>query len=117
MIVIPLSDWFRLPRLGSEGFRRLMIAGVEYESRNGFRIREGSDLQAIKNLLESELRQDIEFSYPCFICSRITSCQGCIYHDICSIEKSGSCICEECSKKDLRDYIAAWRRSLASFGD
>ncbi|MDG6928508.1 MAG: hypothetical protein JRN39_04110 [Nitrososphaerota archaeon] len=117
MIDVPLGEWFRLPRLGTEGFRRLMGAGLEYETATGFRVKEGADLVLLKGALESEVRDKVEFSFGCQCCGARTSCADCRYHGSCSIERSGRCVCGSCAALDLREHARAWRSLLAASGD
>lgn len=117
MLEIPLEGDFRLPRLGTDGFRKLMSAGLEYDTKKGFSVKRNANLVELKMALTSQLNEDIEFIFDCFVCGERMSCADCEYHATCSIERCGRCICSSCMKKGLKSYNEAWRRLLASSGD
>jgi hypothetical protein len=117
MLEIPLEGDFRLPRVGTEGFRKLMTSGLEYDSKTGFRVKNNANLEQLKANLRSILNDEVEFVFNCFVCGERMSCTGCEYHSTCSIEKCGRCLCSKCMKKGLKGYQDAWRRLLASSGD
>ena len=116
MIVIPLQEWFRLPRLGKDGFKRIVSAGVEYESKSGFRVRNNADLLNLKLVIASELNDDVQFTFRCFSCGERASCSDCVYNSGCGIEFCGRCVCSKCMKLGYANYVMAWRRLLASNG-
>jgi hypothetical protein len=113
---VPLEDRFKLPRLGSESFKKLMSAGLEYESGSGFRVKRNADLVSLKAAISSEIGQDVQFTFRCFVCGDRTSCVDCAYRSTCSIEYCGRCICQSCMKKGLPGYVKAWRGLLSSTG-
>ncbi|MDG6935204.1 MAG: hypothetical protein JRN68_11005 [Nitrososphaerota archaeon] len=117
MLEIPLEGDFRLPRVGSEGFRKLMSSGLEYDTKTGFRVKRNADLVELKMALRSQLNDEIEFKFRCFVCGETMSCTDCRYHVSCSIERCGRCICDSCMKRGLRAYQESWRKLLASTSD
>jgi hypothetical protein len=115
-MIIPLGEWFRLPRLGTDGFKRVLSAGVEYDSKSGFKVKENADLVALKSVLASELGEDINFFFRCFSCGIKMSCSDCPYNMLCSIEYCRKCICSRCMNLGYDNYIKAWRKYLSSTG-
>lgn len=117
MAIIPIGEWFRLPRLGTEGFKRVLSAGVEYESKNGFRVKDNADLLKIKSVLSAELGEEVNFIWRCFSCGVKTSCDDCLYNSTCSIEYCRNCICGSCMRLGYNEYVKAWRRYLSATGE
>ncbi|MEM0117482.1 MAG: hypothetical protein QXV32_03470 [Conexivisphaerales archaeon] len=116
MVIIALGEWFRLPRLGTDGFKRVLAAGVEYESKSGFKVKENADLLTLKSVLASELGEEVSFFFKCFSCGQKTSCSDCAYNASCSIEYCRRCICNSCMKLGYENYVKAWRDYLAATG-
>ncbi|MCS7116947.1 MAG: hypothetical protein RMJ31_06240 [Nitrososphaerota archaeon] len=110
---IVLDEWFRLPKLGSDDFIKLVKeANLKYESKYGFKADINTNLPMVASILKSVLGKDVEFAIKCFICGKVIKCRLCDYDDICDkLRISPKCICNECEKKN--DLYALYTSLLA----
>jgi hypothetical protein len=112
-IRIVLDSWVNLPRLGSEAFKELMKAGVEYTTGKGFFIRSSIDLRLAKRVISAAVGGEVYFVFKCFICGNEASCADCSYRAGCSVELvGGKCVCLGCSKENFVAYRRKWLGSL-----
>jgi len=102
MIILRRNKPFKLPRLGSNTFARLMKAKLKYDKTKGmFEITDNSELNAIISILRESLNnEDIILELECAICHESANCHECEYADICNrINVSNLCICKSCLEK------------------
>jgi hypothetical protein len=91
---------FKLPYIGTDGFKELRRAGVNYE-RGRFSIGELNNVENVKLLLSEILGEEIAFTQTCLICGKEFLCSECKYYDSCpSRDLPFHCICKSCSKKN-----------------
>ena len=110
---IAIETWVNLPRLGTEAFKELMKAGVEYKTGRGFFIRSGIDLATAKRIIGAAVGGEVFFTFRCFICGREASCADCSYRAICSVDVvGGKCLCAQCAKENFAAYRKKWLGAL-----
>ncbi len=63
-----MNKWFRLPDLGRDTFRQLMVAGVKYDKKFGFRLTGESNIPRVISILTSALEEEFELSRSCYLC-------------------------------------------------
>ncbi|MER3601183.1 MAG: hypothetical protein C4339_00420 [Nitrososphaerota archaeon] len=118
MTWIRIGSPFRLPRLGSESFRKLMEAGVKYDrERRMFSVDDKTDLGLVSAILAAALGEEVEFELDCFICGNPAGCPTCVYLPFCDRRRvSRSCICETCLRKPdaYRLYVDKVKEALRS---
>jgi hypothetical protein len=114
---VRVGTWIKLPRLGSEAFKRLMEAGVKYDrEKRLFFIGEEADLSLVSSILLNAAGEEVEFELNCFVCEGPAGCPSCNYQPFCNRKLvSRSCICDKCLAQDdaYRLYVKKARSKLA----
>lgn len=101
MLRLQKGKAFRLPRLGSDIFARLMKAKLKYDRKRGmFEITDNTDISSVINILKQALKDEVIFELNCIICSKSADCYECEYADVCDrSDVSSLCICKECMNR------------------
>lgn len=109
---------FRLPRVGSDTFSKLMRAKLKYDKKSGmFEVTESTDISDVISILTKALNDEVVLELECIICSKSANCAECEYGDICDRSKVSSlCICCDClNKEDVYErYIDTILKRLKS---
>jgi hypothetical protein len=97
MIKIHIDHWFRLPRLGSEAFRKVTReAHLKYDKQKGFLADQNTDLTLVASILKS-IGEEVAVEVSCYICGQPAECPECAYNQICDRTiVSPTCICPKC---------------------
>jgi hypothetical protein len=100
---IIIGEWFWLPKVGGDVFKRLVNeAGLSYDRAKGFQVTSGSDLSLISSIIKEELREDVEVVLKCFICENPVQCSKCKYYEGCgSVKVYHRCVCHNCETDDV----------------
>jgi len=108
---IVIGEWFRMPRVGDDAFRKLVKdAGLKYDRSHGFQITSETDVGMVVSILKGELNEDVEVSLKCFLCDQTVECRECTYSDICDLSKvSQACICRVCRAAEEAPALYAIR--------
>lgn len=101
MIILKRGVPFKLPRVGTSTFARLMRAKLKYDKKKGmFEITDATDLSSVIAILNYALKDEVVLELQCILCSKSAECSNCEYADICVREEvSSMCICKECLSK------------------
>jgi hypothetical protein len=116
-VEVVVGEWFRLPRLGSDVFMKLVRqAGLKYESGKGFLADAKTDLLAVSSILQSVLGEPIGIVLRCFVCGKSVECPTCVYNEVCDRRRvSPACICNSCRGK--RDAFALYTLGFTELSD
>ncbi len=117
MIILQRNKPFKLPRVGSDTFGKLMRAKLKYDKSKGmFEITSNSDVNTILHILKESLKnEEIILELECAICKKSANCYECEYSDICNrVDVSSLCICKSCLEKEeaYEVYKAIFRQRL-----
>jgi hypothetical protein len=101
MIKLSKGIPFKLPRVGSDVFAKLMRAKLKYDRKKGmFEITDNTNLQLVLSILNAALNDEVILELQCILCSKSAGCSECEYADICDRSNVSSlCICKECLNK------------------
>lgn len=101
MIKISKGVPFKLPRVGSDIFAKLMRAKLKYDRKKGtFEITDNTNLPLVLSILNTVLKDEVVLELECILCSKSAGCSECEYADICDrSDVSSLCICKECLSK------------------
>ncbi len=112
MIRLQRNIPFKLPRLGSDTFSKLMRAKLKYDKKNStFEITDDTEITSIISILSNVLNKEVVLELECIICSKSTNCAECEYADVCDRSKVSSyCICRECI--DNGDAYENYKKSI-----
>lgn len=109
------TEGFKLPFVGKEKFLELMKAGIGYDRENrSFFLKDLENIDMVKGLLRSIIKDDIVFTQRCFICKTPFTCKSCSYEKgCCTSDLPLYCICKSCrAKPDLYDKYLEKGRNL-----
>jgi len=97
MIKVQLDRWVRLPRLGSDAFRKITHdARMKYDKQKGFLADQNTDLAMVASILKS-IGEELIVEVPCYICGQPAGCSECVYNHACDRTiVSPTCICSSC---------------------
>lgn len=117
-------EGFKLPFIGKDKFAELMRVGVGYDRSIGiFFLRNKSNQEVVKNVLEEILKEKIEFqtnpvskTQTCFLCDKQVVCQECEYYTHCPTKEQSFkeiglyCLCQRCAGEE-ESYVNYIKKS------